>query len=158
MLDISQVRQFVVRPSLKLLEPYIMWTPEAEELLMGTAAQESNFVYLHQISGPARGIYQIEPATADDIYENFLHFRPDLERRVMSIAGKGAHLHDELTTNLAYSTIIARLVYYRAKGALPAATDIPGMAEYWKANFNTELGKGTTEEFVTNYETRILKH
>lgn len=156
MLDVGQFRKYVVRATLKLLDPAIPYSEAAEELLMGTAAQESNLTYLHQLGGPAKGVFQIEPATHDDIYKNFLHYRADLERRVTNTAGRGANLHDELVTNLAYATVIARLVYSRVKEPLPAATDIEGMAAYWKAHFNTPLGRGTEEEFVTNYRTRIL--
>lgn len=44
----------------------------AVNLLLGTAAQESAFgTYLRQIGGgPARGVFQMAPATAKDIWEN----------------------------------------------------------------------------------------
>ena len=43
------------------------------------------------------------------------------------------------------------IFYLRARGALPPADDVEGMAKYWKRNYNTFLGKGKPEEFVRNY-------
>lgn len=158
MIDVKQFREYVVRPTLQALNDQIPYSEAAEELLMGTAAQESHLVYLHQLGGPARGVYQIEPETMNDIFTNYLAFRPELEKMVIDAAGRGANLHDELTTNLKYATIIARIIYKRVPEALPEATDVDGMATYWKKFYNTPLGRGTTEEFVTNYKTRILQH
>ena len=45
-------------------------------------------------------------------------------------------------------------VYYRTPDPLPI-NDIPGMARMWKDYYNTHLGKGTVEEFITNYNKYI---
>ena len=48
----------------------------AEELLMLTCAVESQLgTYLKQIKGPARGIFQMEPATERDCWVNFLRMK-----------------------------------------------------------------------------------
>ena len=60
-IDINQFREEVVRPVLQDLK---MYSPVAENLIMGTAAQESGFTYIKQLGGgPALGMFQVEPAT-----------------------------------------------------------------------------------------------
>ena len=65
------------------------YSEEAENLLMGTAAQESALgEYIRQLgNGPALGIFQMEPETFDDIVRNYLSYRPDLCRKVLIVSG-----------------------------------------------------------------------
>ena len=159
MLDISQFRQFVVRPALKALEPWIPYSEDAVDLLMGTAIQESMLTALKQYGGgPARGLYQIEPATHDDVYKHYLGFNEEFEKAVLSFAVRGANLHDELVTNLIYATVIARIKYYRDSKPLPDGSDVEAMGAYYKRVFNTAGGKGTAEEFIDKYRKYVLKH
>ncbi len=153
MLDPRQFRVLVIRPTLKHLK---MWTPAAENLLLGTAAHESRLTYLKQHgSGPALGVYQIEPATHEDVWENYLKYKGDIAGRVRALASQNwpgeNNMHRELITNLAYATAIARLVYYRRPEPMPAANDIDGLARYWKQHYNTPLGAGRPAEFVAHY-------
>lgn len=54
---------YVVRPVLRVMSA---WSQPAEDLVMGTAAQESRLTYLRQLGGgPALGLWQMEPATHD---------------------------------------------------------------------------------------------
>ena len=57
-------------------------------------------------------------------------------------------LDDQLIWNLAYASAVARLIYYRRPEPLPRADDLPALAEYWKAHFNTAAGKGTPADFI----------
>jgi len=153
-LNIVQFREQVVRPVLWHLDPIIPHTMAAENLLMGTAAQESGLKHLKQIGGgPALGIYQCEPATHDDIWRNFLKYRDwivNQGKRYM--VGWPSPSVEELTWNLAYATFICRVHYFRVASLLPAYNDIPGLAKYWKLHYNTPLGKGAWEDFAANYE------
>ena len=80
MLNIQQFRANIVRPTLEAIGAH---SRAAEDLVLGTALQESNLHYLRQLNeGPARGVYQMEPATYDDIWENYLAFRAELSTRV----------------------------------------------------------------------------
>lgn len=149
MISPTDFRKEIVQPTLKSIA---MHSDAAENLLVGTAVQESRLTFLRQIGGgPALGVYQIEPATRQDIYVNWLKYRPDVRDRVNRLAASGAMFDDQLVFNLAYATAIARLVYYRQPDPLPAADDIDGLAGYWKQHFNTPLGKGTAAEFAENY-------
>lgn len=158
------LRDHVIRPVLTYLERktgQAGWSgPSPERLLLGTALAESKAGHwLVQLgNGPARGIFQMEPATHDDIWETWLKFRPaeaeaveDLRAVVVPsrhLKWAGAADADELVWNLAYAAAMARIRYRRAPQALPAATDLAGLGRYWKQHYNTPAGKGAAEEFT----------
>lgn len=152
-IDCKQLRELVVRPTLKLIT---LWSPAAENLILGTAGQESKMgTYLKQIgTGPALGIYQMEPATHKDLWDSFLRFRPEIRKLIIPLLSNNNINIDpqEMVFNLAYATAMARLKYKRVKEALPATDDIDGLANYWKQYYNTPEGAGTVEEFKANYQ------
>jgi hypothetical protein len=53
--------------------------------------------------------------------------------------------------NLHFAAAMCRIHYYRVPEALPEAGDISRQAEYWKAHYNTPLGAGTEQEYLTNW-------
>jgi hypothetical protein len=116
---------------------------------MGTAAQESHLgTYWYQIKGPALGVFQMEPATEEDIWANYLNYHKPLAGKIYAImVGNG----DDLRYNLAYQIAMCRVHYLRFPEALPTAGDIKGMAREWKRRYNTAQGSGTEAEFMTNY-------
>ena len=60
----SQTLALVICPALEKLS---LWSPSAEELVLGTAIVESGLTYLKQHGdGPALGLWQVEPATHDE--------------------------------------------------------------------------------------------
>lgn len=161
-LSVIQLRRHIVRPTLQKLG---LWSEVAENLVVGTAAHESGgFRFLDQITsteasdeklGPAFGLYQIEPATMDDMWDSgFLRdprHRRYGEAAVMFLATSPSRA-EQLATNLCWATAICRLRYYRAQPPLPAdPNDLDGIAGYWKAHYNTAAGKGTTKEFADDY-------
>lgn len=130
---------------------------DAVELLMLTAAQESHLgSYITQINGPAQGIFQMEPATEEDIYDNFLAYQPSLEGFVNRASlWQGFHPSvGELIWNLKYAIIMCRVHYWRVKAPLPNL--ISGYAQYWKDYYNTSLGRGTVDEAIANYQRLVL--
>ena len=128
------------------------YSPEAVDLLMGTAAQESNLgYYIKQLgNGLALGIFQTEPNTFIDICNNYLRYRDSVRQSIL----KECRVHilepEMLEYNLKVAICFARLQYLRQKGSIP--TDIEGMAKYYKEHYNTPLGKATEEEFINNYK------
>ena len=158
MINCDHLKYQIIIPALKHLAKYdpAMHIDSAVELLIGIAAHESKGgFYLHQVGGPALGIYQIEPATHRDVWDNYIRLRPRLQPVVLESAtnqsGFVQREHD-LIHNLFYSTVIARLLIWRAPDDLPGADDIWALAAYWKKYWNTELGKGKIDDFVDNYE------
>jgi hypothetical protein len=143
----TQLREWIIRPPLKALN---LWSEAAENLLMGTCAQESHLgEYIKQVNGPALGIFQMEPATHDDIWG---HLNTDLMRQARQAAGMFHPKAEIMIYNLHYAVIMCRLHYRRVKEPLPDANDIAGLAKYWKKYYNTHLGKGKEQDFITNYK------
>jgi hypothetical protein len=148
--NLENLREYVIRPALQYIE---LWSQAAENLVLGTALVESNAEYLHQVKGPALGLWQMEPATHDDIHENFLKYRATLrelihELQTPSPITVGAN---ELIGNLYYGAAMCRVQYWRSPMPLPNAKDAQGMAELWKAAYNTEHGKGTVEKALPRF-------
>lgn len=169
----------VVRPVLRGMAEVTerkLYSKAAERLVLGTAIQESRLIHLRQLArrdgrrGPALGLFQIEPATHRDVWENYVRYRDEIDfflkqlipwhkgsLQVLNEGPMGRPVvfgwpkDNLLVWNLAYACAIARLVYYRAPARLPAADDLEGLGAYWKRYYNTTLGAGDDEEFVKAY-------
>ena len=152
MIDISQFRELIIKPALTVIDAY---SDAADELVLGTALQESRLQYIKQLgNGPALGVFQMEPATHDDIWENYLAYKDDLADAVKSLAAPNGGAHpsaNELIGNMWYAAAMCRIHYLRVSDPLPEAGDVPGQAAYWKEHYNTYLGAGTEEEYEENW-------
>ena len=153
MINAIQLRMNIIRPVLEYLDPVIPYSLAAENLLMGTCAQESRLgSYVVQMNGPALGIFQMEPATHIDIWDNYLNYRDGLSSLIEELGTGPAMSNDMLLTgNLYYATAMARVHYYRVPMAMPPEDNVHQLANYWKLFFNTPEGKGTEAEFIHNY-------
>ena len=151
-LDAKQLRDYVVRPTLQGLD---LWSESAEFLVLVTAEQESRRRYLHQIKGPALGLWQIEPATHQDLWKNWLSYRPLIANKVLAVA----HLRTRdaspyvvedapLIWNLAYAAAICRLIYRRSPMPLPSPADNNGLWTIYKLSYNSTLGAATQPQFL----------
>ena len=140
----SQLKQYIIEPVLKDINLY---SPSAVNLLLGTAAQESRMGhYIHQVNGPALGIYQIEPATAAWLDSKYGRYLDRYYNEFFSI-------EENLVRDLAFQTIVCRLKYYSIKEPIPSdPNNVQALGAYWKKYYNTPLGAGTVEEFVKNYK------
>ena len=146
-LSLIQFRDYVVRPVLSVIG---FNGKAAERLLLGTALTESGLVFMKQVgSGPALGVYQMEPKTHDDIWVNFLNYKADLSAEVKQFVFPGMDDCEQLAGNLYYATAMCRVHYLRKPAALPDEDDLPAMGAYWKQYYNTPLGKGTVADFIT---------
>ncbi len=158
-MNAGQLRHLIIRPALQKIHA---WSAAAEELLMGTAAQESQlgrYVKQHP-AGPALGIYQMEPTTHALCWSWAERNRPDKADAIRELLAPadllpGLHLAGQLVWNNAYATALARVLYLSIPRALPDADDLLGQARYWKAHWNTPKGKGTVEEYVANYRRHV---
>jgi hypothetical protein len=150
----DQIRNSVIKPVLHRLGSMTpcKYSEAAENLLMGTCATESlmgAFIRQHP-TGPARGIFQIETETAQSILDNYVAFRPQFQAAV-DVYMTQEPIEQQLITNLALQTVIARLVYYPKPQPLPDANDVHGLGAYWKTHYNTMQGAGTIQKFVDDY-------
>jgi hypothetical protein len=143
----KDLREFIIKPALKELG---MWSDIAENLVAGTCAVESNMgMYLKQKGGgPALGIYQMEPATHTDIWENFIAHRHTLVDKI----GYSKMPHPKtLVYDLDYATKMCRIHYFRQSEPLPIDNSVEKLGQYWKNHYNTIKGAGTVEKFVRSY-------
>lgn len=157
-----QLRE-MIEAVLKYLEPEIPYSVEARELLMMTAAIESNLGdYVKQSGGgPARGIFQVEKRTEGDIHR-WLH-RPKnigLSKKVRNLMGDPPPGIDPAQFDLDYQIALARIFYYMKPEALPTIKmiedrpdydSIVKMARYYKKWFNTYLGASTEKKAIDKY-------
>lgn len=151
-MDKRQLRDLIHRVLIAL----DLHSESAENLLMGTAAQESGLgEYIRQLgNGPALGIFQMEPTTFKDIVQNYLKYKPELAKNIMAVSGVNALRSEYLEYNLALAICMCRVHYLRVSEKMP--DNLTGWAKYWKEYHNTRLGKGTEEEFVRNFKKYVL--
>jgi hypothetical protein len=138
-LDLQQFADHVIGPVLDTLG--IPQQGAATQLLLGTAVVESNLKYVKQLGhGPALGVYQMEPATHNDIYDNYLCYNPELETRVCALSIGG--YAKEMMGNMTYATAMCWMHYsrFKKKSPLPAYNDYIAMANYHKKYYNTAKG------------------
>ena len=147
-LDPKQVLLFVIRPALQHIG---LHAPASERLVLGTALQESRLRYLHQLGdGPARGLFQMEPATEHDIWDKYLRYNGPLAQNIRELMHHAAA--GNLTGNLFYQAAMCRIHYRRVSAPLPGADQPLQMAQYWKHWYNTPGGAGTVEEAIPHFE------
>ena len=152
-MNADQVRHSLIRPILTAMGEATpcKHSDAAENLLMGTWAHESmGGEFIKQVGGPACGIFQIEPPTAHSIINNYVLHRKPFKDFLAKYTTEQT-IEEQLITNLAFQVIIARLVYFPKTQPLPPANDIRALGGYWKAHYNTPLGKGTVDKFVDDY-------
>ena len=149
---LSQLKALVVRPICTALGHA---EPAAINLVTGTAVAESDAVYIEQVGGgPARGLWEMEQATHDDIWANFLAYQPDLAAVVSGLLTHQDRF-EQLVTNTAYACAMCRIDYLRAPEPLPAADDAAGLSAYHKQHYNSSLGKANAAANVPKFQLAI---
>lgn len=150
MLKVDQLRELIIKPTLIDL---VMFSDDAMELLVFTCAVESEGgTYLKQVKGPALGIYQMEPETYNDIWDNYIRHKSSLLMILGSNFGAFT-LPDEsrLIYDLRYATAMARIHYARIAEALPAKDQVQDLWRYYKAYYNTDQGAALQSESIQKY-------
>ncbi len=151
MMNVDQLRRLIIAPALADL---VLLSDDAVELLVFTCANESNGgEYIHQINGPALGIYQMEPATYNDIWQNYIIGNNSLSLQLLHnfdaprMPDEGRMIYD-----LRFATAMARIHYCRVVEELPKRYDVDGMWKYYKKYYNTGLGKADYQEAIAKYD------
>lgn len=153
-IDALQLLQEVVRPALakmneKLPDMDDHKVVSAEQIVMGTAALESRLVWLRQHgNGPARGLWQMEPAT---FYDLLLRCNGSLRNAIlkMSVADINDIVSpDEMCWNLRFAAAMCRLKYRDDPHPLPQIGDVQGMERLHKRCYNSILGATQVGQFT----------
>ena len=139
----------IIEPALSAIG---LWSPAAGELLLGTAAQESGLRNIRQVDGPALGLFQMEPATHDDCWRNFLVHRPTLSARIRALIPGLTAGSALMETSDVYACAMARIKYLRVPEILPPEHDLEAQADYYKRWYNTVEGAATAAEYVAKYQ------
>ena len=155
-MDSRHLLSEVVIPTLQYLR---MDSGFARQLLLGTVAQESRMGrWLVQLGGgPALGIYQMEPDTHDDIWLNYLTYRPSLVKKLEALLIPGMPKLEQLKGNLFYATAMARIHYRRVTEPFPKVSTANALGQYWKDHYNTEYGHGSVAQFEKNYKRHVAR-
>ena len=155
MLNINQFRELIVKSSLNDL---LLYSKDAEELMIFTCAVESlGGTYIRQVKGPALGIYQMEPTTHNDIWQNYIHGQAPLCMRLFSNFDiVRTPSESRLIYDLRYATAMTRIFYARIYDALPPSDDENAIWEYYKKYYNTVEGAATKDESIKKYHDFVL--
>ncbi len=153
MINSSQLRELVILPALKGVNLY---SPEAEEMLIATCAQETHDgFYLKQMThdkNAALGIYQMQPDTHDWLWNTTLTTDSNLGFKVMTSCKYTLRPKaDVMVYNLLYASVMARVFWLHIKDAFAEVGDTDHLWFLYKKYWNTYGGKATKEEFVKNY-------
>lgn len=151
MIDGSQLRTLVIKPALMDL---VMFSEEALELLTFTCATESQGgTYLKQIKGPALGIFQMEPATYNDIWQNYINNHNDIKLKLLHNFNAPVMPDEErMIYDLRFATAMARIHYLRIPEPLPRLHDLDGLWDYYKKYYNTAAGKADYHGAMNAYQ------
>lgn len=125
---------------------------------MGICAQESKMCsYLQQytenpskIDGVALGVYQCEPITYYDVWDNIINRRKTL-RNLIFCCMQLTEVPDvkRIVYDLRLATIMCRCHFLRFSEPLPDAGDIRGQAEYWLKYYNCS-GVDLVDQYIRN--------
>lgn len=134
----------------RTLERAGMRSASAVQLVLGTCAVESDFgTYLHQLhGGPGRGVFSMEPETFHWLRDHYC------QRWIEDLWWVSTDFEAQ-EWDLASAIVFCRLRYRVRPEPLPAPGDIAGLAEYWKAFYNTRLGSGAAADFIEKYHLYI---
>jgi hypothetical protein len=146
-MDAKQMRELIK----DVLEDAQLYSEEATELLLGTMSIESNMgQYIKQLGGPARGFFQIEPATEKDIWVNFIAHKKRLKDYLATLGyTEESPDSNRMLFDIRYQILMARIHYLRVAEPIPLTS--LGQAKYWKKYYNTTLGKGTIKKYLVAF-------
>ena len=143
--DIKKIIEEVLIKLEKLTN--IKKTKEAVDLIYETGNAETGYRKLIQMGGgPAISFFQLEPATIQDIFNNYVEYRKELVEALIELGLDPMDLDFCVKTNIAIAICMCRFHYRRVPSAIPKT--IEQRATYWKEHYNTKLGKGTIEHYL----------
>lgn len=165
-MNAQQLHDYIIKPTLEYMGGNY-YSKDASFLLLCTAAIESDCgEFIKQVNGPALGIWQMEPATHDDVWVNCdaLKNNSNLKDFLLhSMTTISINSVDSLISSPMYACAMARLKYAMDPKHLPKYTgkpnlDLPTFYEVYKRVYNTAHGKSTFDKWCEKINLhRILK-
>jgi hypothetical protein len=147
MINPKQLRDLITRTLKEIPHGH---SEDAVELLMMIAAHESRLgTYLRQVGGPALGIFQMEPATHDDVWEN-----GDSCEDNGAVLGYNLECTiggDMLEYDLRYQIFMARQRLFMKPEQIPSVNRVAEMAMYCKRHWNTVHGDADAPDYFNAY-------
>ena len=126
-----------------------MYSDDAAAMIYRTGMAETGYKHLKQMGGgPAIGFFQIEPATMNDVIDNYVSYRPQIKTDLYALGFDDKDAEMRVMSSIALQVAFCRLCYRRDSKAIPKLENIKAQAEYWKRVYNTKLGKGTVKHFL----------
>jgi len=142
MINPAQLRDLITRVLKEIPHGY---SEDAVELLMMIAAHESRLgTYIKQVGGPALGIFQIEPATHGDVFDN-----GDSCIHNASLLGYDLECSEMLEYDLRYQILMARQKLFMISEPIPSG--LIARARYCKYYWNTAHGKARETDYLDAY-------
>tara|TARA_Y100000310_G_C20422345_1_gene687269 strand:- start:345 stop:809 length:465 start_codon:yes stop_codon:yes gene_type:complete len=127
------------------------YSDDALVMVVRTGMAESGYRALkgYGEGNPAIGFWQIEPATMNDMIDNYIGYRSHYKKNLISL---GMNFEKDtilsVMSNMAVQAALCRLHYRRDRDPLPSWDDLEGQAKYWKRVYNTVEGRGTVKHFM----------
>jgi hypothetical protein len=163
----TDLRELIIRPTLLHLND---WSLAAENLLIGTAAQESLLAFRIRSNDTKKlGLFQISADTHTRIWDEYIVLDPEIASRLRGLASQQQFLkspHNELATNLSYATGVAWMIYKQRLQQLPEHNNIKALAQCWADYYCTkDQPESTTNkptekdlaDFVSHYRKLVLR-
>ncbi|QEH97266.1 hypothetical protein [Gluconobacter thailandicus] len=154
-LNITQVKRLYVTPALQAVG---LSELARINCVTGVGCVESGYKYLVQLNnGPARGFWQMEIATHDDIWKNSL----PAPSRSRIATGLRQLLHgqtpnaDLMVTFPLYGAAMCAVKLLLAPAPFPAADDAAGMSQYHKRWYNSPLGAANALGNIPDFKAAI---
>ena len=154
----SDLRELIIKPYLLGLGEY---SEPAENLLIGTAAQES-LLGLHCFCAQTKGLglYRMTAEKHRELWDSYLVQFPDLASQQRGLASQQQFLknpHGELMSNLSYATGMAWMLYRRSAIDTSKPLDTFALAQLWANHFDNGTNcPRTIDEFIHTYRTLVL--
>ena len=152
-MNAQQLLNHIIKPTLGYMGGNYD-SKNAQMLLLATAAIESKCGhYIKQVNGPALGIWQMEPATHDDIILNCDALKSSAyQDRIDDLIVNLKNGTDYELISPAYACAMARLKYSMDSELLPKFNDREAIYKYYKRIYNTELGASTWLKFAAAWD------
>ncbi|MFT8326680.1 hypothetical protein [Gluconobacter oxydans] len=154
-LNLSQIKRLWIRPALQAIG---LGDPAHLNIVTGIGLVESGYVWLEQLnSGPAKGFWQMEPATHDDIWKNSLPApsRSRIASGLNRLLSGQPHAAGLMITLPLYGAAMCATKILLAPEPIPAADDAAGQAQYHKRWYNSPLGSACALANIPDFQAAI---